>query len=165
MSMDTSPTADQPTDEELRAAFEQHIDRSIAASMPVVEASMIIANDLREKIIRELWIWRAAIRGEAHELGTSQSPSADVVADRILALLPKMPELRWGDCEDDEGFVYPVLYLNDLPVGHIHGIHGQWIAWLDSDDENPVTNGVTEQEARAAVEAAVRKALGLAENE
>jgi hypothetical protein len=76
-------------------------------------------------------------------------------ADRILALLPKVPELRWdeygtlmlGDPEDGIKSGEVMLNANGTWRGCTSS---QWIVW----------DAATEPEARAAVEAAVRKALG-----
>ena len=75
--------------------------------------------------------------------------------DRILALLPKVPELRWDE--------YNNLMLGDIDDGLIAGevaidAGGTWLGgtsheWIDQ-------RFATREEARAAVEAAVRKALG-----
>lgn len=98
--------------------------------------------DLREKIVEIFCEW-------------NEDETAESVADRILALLPKMPELRWDE--------YNNLMLGDIDDGLIAGevaidAGGTWLGgtsheWIDQ-------RFATREEARAAVEDAVRKALG-----
>ena len=108
-------------------------------------------SDLREKINGLVMVaadcFSSPSQGDIERCGK--------VTDRILALLPKVPELRWdeygtlmlGDPED--GIKSGEVMLN--ANGTWHGrTSSQWIVW----------DAATEQEARAAVEAAVRKALG-----
>ena len=117
-------------------------------------------SDLREKISTILYDWRDDVINDAAEVDrwADTADATNVVADRILALLPKVPELRWDE--------YGSLMLGDIEeginVGEIApnadgtwraGTSYKWINW----------SSPTQEEARAAVEAAVRKALGWGE--
>ena len=118
--------------------------------------------DLLERISDLLHEWRSDIIDEtvAHDWGCHAKKPASTydIADRILALLPKMPELQWDE--------YNNLMLGDIDDGLIAGevaidAGGTWLGgtsheWIDQ-------RFATREEARAAVEAAVRKALGWAE--
>lgn len=108
-------------------------------------------SDLREKINGLVMVaadcFASPSQGDIERCGK--------VTDRILALLPKMPELRWDE--------HRTLMLGDIEegidVGEVAenadgtwrgGTSTHWVVW----------SAATEPEARAAVEAAVRKALG-----
>lgn len=116
-------------------------------------------SDLREKISDMLDEWRSNIVEDtvAHDWGrvTKTHSSTYDIAGRILALLPKVPELRWDEHRN--------LMLGDIEegidVGDVAenadgtwrgGTSTHWVVW----------SAATEAEARAAVEVAVRKALG-----
>ena len=72
-------------------------------------------------------------------------------ADRILALLPKVTELRWDGTKLRSGEVClgKVVYSQYVSEWGLYDMMGRSLGWR-----------ATEPEARAAVEAAVRKALG-----
>ena len=101
--------------------------------------------DLREKIVNIFCKW-------------SENETAESVADSILAILPQMPELRWND---ERNF----LFLANLFVGYVGCVDSNyWCGYVASDDygeaDNVIDGAISQEEARAAVEKAVRKALG-----
>ena len=97
--------------------------------------------DLREKIVDELRFARSL----------DDSRTDDEVADRIIALLPKLSELRW---DDKTGY----LRLGPFLLGRCYEKEGLWfgVSW------NAYYHGPfnIEQESRAAVERVAREALG-----
>lgn len=116
--------------------------------------------DLRENIYELLTKWRMDIHNDTAADGSrnywaNKPASTYDIADRILALLPKMPELRWDE--------YNNLMLGDIDDGLTAGevaidAGGTWLGgtsheWIDQ-------RFTTREQARAAVETAVRKALG-----
>ena len=105
--------------------------------------------DLREKIVGCLRAWTEDIIEDIDAHGeVCCAESAEDLAERILALLPK---LRWdGD----------KLKLGDLLVGWVYGPHDHNLYGGTTWNRVVVTD-VSGEEARDAVEAAVRKALGL----
>lgn len=110
--------------------------------------------DLREKIVDMLDEWRDEIIDDivAHDWGRVTKTPADTsdIADRILALLPKMPELRWdGD----------YLRIGKIYVGVVEEEDDCDLCYGRFDDSRIISR-VSEPEARAAVEAAARRALG-----
>ncbi len=121
--------------------------------------------DLREKISDLLHEWRSDIIDEtvAYDWGCHAKKPASTydIADRILALLPKVPELRWN--ENDR------LLLGNLCIGCTssfgEGSHQGYVVNTDETEWSEIVaeDEPTDQAARAAVEAAVRKALGWVE--
>ena len=120
-------------------------------------------NDLREKIaeILEEWGEDKEDRGVASAYGRYVDLSEPrEIADRILSLLPKMPELRWDG---------RVLRIGAIAVGRVGKeddgrYYGNWLHDEDgyfTDDVNDDIFAPTESEARAAVEKAVREAMGI----
>ena len=98
-------------------------------------------SDLRGKLFMIL-----AEYGRGYDHGTDATFAA---ADRILALLPKMPELRWL-CDQ--------LFLGNLRVGQVEeDRNGQMRLYAG---EKIIGGAMPMDVARDAVEAAVRKALG-----
>ena len=102
-------------------------------------------SDLREKLFMIL-----AEYGRGYDRGTDATFAA---ADRILALLPKVPELRWDMCGDVEA-----LKLGDVALGAVYRTEklGEFIGYMNG--RRTIRAG--EEMARAAVEDAVHKALG-----
>ncbi len=119
-------------------------------------------NDLREKIITILTDWEGDIVIGTRDIALGRrshfkGKNAGHVSDRIISLLPKMPELRWTD-EDD-------LFVGSLFVGYLVGSARGWYGVTVTSShwsENTFVSShyTSKTEARAAVEAAVRKALG-----
>lgn len=105
-------------------------------------------DELREKIAKLLWERFGFPEGQAAWHGTGLD-----VADRILALLPPQPKLEW---RGDELFNCGEAHM----LGYIYNDRVGWWGARPSEHyiENPFT---TEHEAKSAVEAAVRKALGM----
>ena len=105
-------------------------------------------SDLREKISALLNDWgnELVLTDDEREPAT-----ADDITDRILALLPKMPELQWDGTKLRSGEVClgKVGYSRYVSEWGLYDMMGRSLGWR-----------ATEPEARAAVEAAVRKALG-----
>ncbi len=111
--------------------------------------------DLREKIVGCLRAWTEDTIEDIDAHGeVCSADSAEELADRILALLPKVPQLRWDMCSDVE-----VLKLGDVALGAVYRTEklGEFIGYMNGS----MTIRAGEEMARAAVEAAVRKALGL----
>lgn len=92
--------------------------------------------------------------------------SNEVIADRILALLPNVPEFHWKNYVGLDCNITTKVrsYLGQVWVGYVSKDIGdrKWDAWAHSTDQLHWYAGshTEEAEARAAVEAAVRKALG-----
>ena len=109
-------------------------------------------SDLREKIVGCLRAWTEDVVHDIEAYGEERySQSEEDLADHILALLPKVPELRW------EG---KYMMLGEFPLGSVrfHNYSERWYAYQ-------LTTGSFSgfdkfDDARDAVEAAVRKALG-----
>lgn len=111
--------------------------------------------DLREKIVGCLRAWTEDTIEDIDAHGeVCCAESAEDLADRILALLPKMPELRWDGTKLRSGEVClgKVGYSRYVSEWGLYDMMGRSLGWM-----------ATEPEARAAVEAAVRKALGWVE--
>ena len=118
-------------------------------------------NDLREKIAEILEDWQKEVddKAVAYEHGhwAIEPDSPETIADRILALLPKMPELRWRGQSLELG----VFELGDYAQSVAED---GWMAAIVRTNFTEAWLGTfnTESEARAAVEKAVRQALGWA---
>lgn len=89
---------------------------------------------------------REKIASVAREFTHGRHP--DEFSDRILALLPPQPKLEWRD----DG-----LYLGGLLVGEVDRNGGEHYGFIYHD---LLAIYDTEQEARAAIEKAVKEALG-----
>ena len=110
-------------------------------------------SDLRETLIKELTPLMNNCEYCIDDGEVSNCPKCMIrsqVADRILALLPTVPELRWdGD----------YLRIGRICVGVVEEEDDCDLCYGCFDDCR-IISLVSEAEARAAVEAAVRKALG-----
>ncbi len=126
--------------------------------------------DLREKIVGCLRAWTEDTIEDIDAHGeVCCAESAEDLSDRILALLPKMPEFRWKIYVGMDNHIIAKVrcYLGSVWVGYTTKYIGgnTWDAWAHSTDQLHWCAGeyTSEAEARAAVEAAVRKALGWVE--
>lgn len=110
-------------------------------------------DELREKISRKLAAEAMGIAGDGERLPDDLWQQKLPLADRILALLPPQPKLEW---RGDELFNCGEAHM----LGYIYNDRVGWWGARPSEHyiENPFT---TEHEAKSAVEAAVRKALGM----
>lgn len=113
--------------------------------------------DLLEKISDLLHEWRSDIIDEtvANDWWCHAKKPASTydIADRIRALLPKVLELQWDVAK---------LKLGNMLVGWVYKAYNPNL-YTGTLWDRVVIRDVSEAEARAAVEAAVRKALGWAE--
>lgn len=116
-----------------------------------VEAWMMPESDLREQISSMLDEWRSDIveYTVARDWGCAKTPFGPYdIAESIIELLPKVPELQWhGD----------QLFLGGLRVGLVEDRNGQMLLCAG---EKTIGRAMPMHVARAAVEAAVRKVLG-----
>ena len=114
--------------------------------------SGVVLSALREKIVKELTTLINNCEYCIDDGQVSNCPKCMLryqIADRILALLPKVPELRWDGAQ---------LFLGSLRVGFVtEDRNGQMLLHAG---EKMIGGAMPMDVARAAVEAAVRKALG-----
>ena len=110
--------------------------------------------DLQDKIFDVLDEWLTGIIEEkvSRDLGcyAKKPDNTATIADRIITLLPKMPKLRWDVAK---------LKLGNMLVGWVYKAYNPNL-YTGTLWDRVVIRDVSEAEARAAVEAAVRKALG-----
>mgnify|MGYP007118561619 CR=1 FL=1 len=113
-------------------------------------SDMTERDELRDKIANVLNDLDLVSEGIPH------SPTE--VADRILALLPAMPKLEWRK----DGWGQDCCFIGNLKVGHLTNFGNFYASWpitlpLDERALGPF-DGI--EPARAAVEKAVKEALG-----
>lgn len=102
----------------------------------------------------------AAIRvaEKVHAQAPNANPQAAFLARAVLHLARQMPELRWEGNE---------CYLGTFEVGWVHQVpNGTWCGVIlsrraEDDGWRSISHYTPAPEARTAVEAAVRKELGM----